>query len=62
MASLRDTEAVAERIRVLRDLARSLAQKPGTPPAFLASVHKLLLEAEAEFDRANGEQSRSAEI
>jgi hypothetical protein len=58
VASVRNTQAVEERIRMLRKIARTLAQRPGTPPAFLASVHELLLEAEAERGRINGKPSR----
>ena len=54
-------EALELRIRVLRDFERSLAQKRGTPPTFLASVHDLVAEAEAELDRINGEPPRSGE-
>ena len=61
MGSQSKAGALELRIRVLRDLERSLAEKRGTPPAFLASVHDLVTEAEAELDRFNRKPPRPGE-
>jgi hypothetical protein len=37
-----------ERVRLLRQLERRVAERPSTPTALLVAIHELLMEAEAE--------------
>jgi hypothetical protein len=46
----RGESALETRIRLLRELERSVADKPDVPAAFLAAIRELLMEAEAEAE------------